>query len=184
MKPIRLEEIPPGGLKIDFPLEAAWLRERSDETPLGFEAEGPLQVTGNLNKISQGILFQGRVRGRIRLICGRCLETFPREVEQEVAAQWRLLPSQAGAAPSEKDAAGRIEDLETGEVQESGLDLAERVLEEVIMGLPIKPLCRPSCQGLCPGCGANRNVSPCACSPKGTARPFSALKGLKIEAKG
>jgi DUF177 domain-containing protein len=184
MKPIRVEEIPPRGLKLNFPVEETWLQDRAAETPLGFDAEGPLRVTGELNKISQGILFRGQVRGRIKLTCGRCLENFSQELEQKVEAQWRLIPAPFGTAQSEKDPAGRIEDLESGDIQEGGLNLAERILEDVILALPIQPLCRTSCQGLCPTCGANRNDFPCVCKPDRPSQPFSALKDAKIETEG
>jgi uncharacterized protein len=44
-----------------------------------------------------------------------------------------------------------------------GLDLAEMVHDLVLLALPPVPLCRVGCKGLCPTCGADRNLGPCAC---------------------
>jgi uncharacterized protein len=41
------------------------------------------------------------------------------------------------------------------------IDLAEAVREHVLLNLPLRPLCRPDCAGLCPVCGKNLNQGPC-----------------------
>jgi len=43
--------------------------------------------------------------------------------------------------------------------------------------IPLKPLCRPECKGLCPTCGADRNVAPCDCREEGDER-LAKLKSL------
>ena len=53
-----------------------------------------------------------------------------------------------------------------GYYQGDRLDLGEVVREQVLLGLPLKPLCREDCQGLCPRCGKNRNAGPCGCTPE------------------
>ena len=181
MKPISVEDIPIQGLSVDLRLDETWLKERTAETPLGFDTEGPLQMFGELSKISQGIIFRGKVKGRIKLSCGRCLEGFIKDIEERVEAEWRLIPQISGTARSAKDLSQTIEDLESGEIQGGGLNLAERILEEVILSIPIQPLCRITCQGLCPTCGANRNVSPCNCRLDGPPHPFADLMDVKIE---
>jgi uncharacterized protein len=57
-------------------------------------------------------------------------------------------------------------DVVVGYYQDDRLDLGEVVREQILLALPLKPLCRPDCQGLCPRCGKNRNVSPCGCAPE------------------
>ncbi len=74
----------------------------------------------------------------------------------------------------------QVEDLETGLIKEGVLDLAERILEEVILTIPIQPLCRENCLGLCPICGENKNINPCNCKAKDGPSPFSVLKDLKV----
>jgi uncharacterized protein len=52
------------------------------------------------------------------------------------------------------------------------------VLTETTLALPMKPLCRADCQGLCPACGANRNVAPCTCAPKPPDPRLAVLRDL------
>jgi DUF177 domain-containing protein len=178
MKQIKVDSIPSEGLLIDFLLEPAWLKEISAERPLGFIPSGPLEVQGELTRTGQGILFRGKVRGMIRLQCGRCLESFLKTLEIPVRSEWRLISAPSKSA--EKERSFQIEDLETGLIKPGDLDLAERILEEVILTIPIQPLCRETCLGLCPICGENKNISPCNCKAKDETSPFSVLKDLKV----
>ena len=60
------------------------------------------------------------------------------------------------------------------------LSLDKMVLDLIAMNLPVRFLCREDCKGLCPVCGADRNVQSCSCvqeKPK-DANPFDKLKGL------
>lgn len=58
------------------------------------------------------------------------------------------------------------------------LDLRQALREYLLMAQPLKPLCRPDCQGLCPSCGANLNESSCTCPQDGDAR-WGALAALR-----
>jgi uncharacterized protein len=179
MKPIKVDTIPADGLSVDFLLEHAWLKEISEERALGFVPSGPLEVQGELTKTGGGILFRGKVKGKIQLQCGRCLEDYLKTVEVPIGSEWRLISSPSKS--SEKGNVFQIEDLETGQIKDGILDLTERVLEEVILTIPIQPLCRESCLGLCPICGENRNTNPCHCRSKGASGPFSVLKNFTVE---
>jgi uncharacterized protein len=180
MKPIRVEVITSKGLKIDNILDLDWLKEVLAERPLGFSLQGPLKVSGEVRKTGQALLFQGKVSGLIGLTCGRCLETFINPVDESVTAEWRLLSPPSGKSGPE-GAGQQLEDLETGAIREGDLDISERILEEIILNLPMQPLCRAACQGLCSICGANKNISPCTCRADGPSQPFSALKEFKIK---
>jgi uncharacterized protein len=180
MKPIKVDTIPAEGLFIDFLLEPVWLKEIAQERPLGFIPSGPVAVHGELIKTGQGILFRGRIRGKIRLQCSRCLDSFHKTLAEPVGLEWRLISTPLKSSDQENEAGLKIEDLETGLLQEGVLDLSENILEEVILSIPIQPLCRESCLGLCPVCGEDRNTNPCDCKSKEENGPFSVLKNLKV----
>ena len=63
------------------------------------------------------------------------------------------------------------------------LDLCEAVQEQVIMALPVRPLCREDCRGLCPVCGADLNEESCTCAEKTVDPRWKALSELKISPK-
>jgi uncharacterized protein len=58
------------------------------------------------------------------------------------------------------------------------LDLEALARDAVLLELPLAPLCRGDCQGLCPTCGANRNTELCACTAPTDAR-WAALDILR-----
>jgi uncharacterized protein len=178
MKAIKVDSITPEGLGVDFLISQERLKEINAERPLGFVPSGALKVRGELSKSGQDILFKGKILGAMGLSCGRCLDSFVKALEIPVRSEWRQLTSSAKSVG--KEGVSQIEDLETGVIREGFLDLEERILEEVILTIPILPLCRPDCRGLCPVCGENRNTNPCQCKPGGGASPFSVLKDLKV----
>ncbi len=57
------------------------------------------------------------------------------------------------------------------------LDLEPLAHDACILELPLAPLCRPDCLGLCPSCGMNRNRETCTCTGKADPR-WAALSGL------
>ena len=52
--------------------------------------------------------------------------------------------------------------------------------EQIILMMPLKPLCDETCKGLCPRCGANLNREACTCSTDTVNSPFAVLAKLKI----
>ena len=68
-------------------------------------------------------------------------------------------------------------------IEDESIDLTEVLQDHVIMSLPVRPLCRDNCSGLCPHCGANRNEGDCGCEEPVFDTRFAALKDLKIDNK-
>ena len=73
------------------------------------------------------------------------------------------------------------DDLETAVYCGSTIDLAGIILEQLVVNLPIKPLCSDGCKGLCPKCGANRNTETCGCVDDDVDPRFEILKKLKVD---
>jgi len=73
------------------------------------------------------------------------------------------------------------EDVNTDLVNNNLLNLEELARQNILLVLPIQPLCRPDCQGLCLTCGENLNVRKCLCPPAEPESPFSVLAELLDE---
>ena len=58
------------------------------------------------------------------------------------------------------------------------IDLDRVVETETTLAIPMKPLCDPGCRGLCPVCGVNRNLNPCACAERAPDPRLAVLKTL------
>jgi uncharacterized protein len=62
---------------------------------------------------------------------------------------------------------------------EEGLDLREMVCDCLFGELPLLPLCREGCLGICPSCGADLNTSQCACGEPVPDPRWAALDALR-----
>jgi uncharacterized protein len=118
------------------------------------------------------VVVQGRLTATVPQTCGRCLESFPARVDANVDV--RLMPRPATADPVEL---GR-DDLDVDFYVDDQLDLKRVVETETTLALPMKPLCRDDCRGLCPACGGNRNLVPCACPERAPDPRLAALGDL------
>jgi uncharacterized protein len=78
----------------------------------------------------------------------------------------------------EEDMELQDEDLDTAYYRDHVLDLAEMLREQFYLALPMQPLCRPDCQGLCPSCGIDRNVDTCQCQTDWVDPRLAPLKAI------
>lgn len=111
----------------------------------------PLRGGFKATRISEGIFLKGRLFSYVTLPCVRCLEEAIVPLVMEFEELFYYPP---GAAPAESYVVG-----------ENGfIDLSPLVRELAILAMPIQPLCRESCQGLCMTCGQNLNEADCGCA--------------------
>jgi uncharacterized protein len=167
-------------LTVNQVLDRDWLKEQIKERNLDLSPVGPFSLAGDLFASGSEIFFHGLLEAEFRLPCGRCLEDFSIKMNGPLEAHWRLLSPTGPKGGGNPDQGIQLEDLDTGVIQEEGVDLWETMLEQVILNLPMRPLCRDSCQGLCPVCGENRNIHSCQCGDKGKNNPFEGLKKIQL----
>ncbi len=139
-------------------LQASALRLEGDESL----AEGPVEIGGDLEAVAKGILFSGTLKAQVRLECVRCLEPF----RTILTPEFELLFTPKAEAAEGGEHQLHEEDCETWPAPEGRVDIARVAREQLILGMPGKALCRPDCPGLCPRCGANRNLKACECAPE------------------
>ena len=118
------------------------------------------------------VVVQGRLTATVPQTCGRCLESFPARVDARVDV--RLLPRPVTGDSMELGA----DDLDTDLYTDDQVDLNRVVETETTLALPMKPLCREDCRGLCPVCGGNRNLVPCACPERASDPRLAPLRDL------
>ena len=118
------------------------------------------------------VFVHGRLAATMPQTCSRCLEPFAARVDAPVEV--RLQPKPAGADSVELGA----DDLDVDFYDNDELDVTRVVANEATLALPMKPLCREDCRGLCRVCGANRNTAPCTCDPRPPDPRLAALRDL------
>ncbi|HXI03723.1 MAG TPA: DUF177 domain-containing protein [Candidatus Saccharimonadales bacterium] len=152
---IRVADLEPEGRHVEAPLRIGPLRSDANE-PICIE---DAFLRGDVRRTSRGAEVLGHLICRAVVPCARCLELFPVDVDRAFHVRY------AFAAPMGKDIEIPEEDLDVDFLEADGLlDLAAVASEQIYLELPMKPVCRPACRGLCPRCGENLNRGGCACS--------------------
>jgi DUF177 domain-containing protein len=107
------------------------------------------QGVARINRTPQGLLVNGEFTANIELECVRCLEKFLQPLKTVFDELYAF---------SEKTA------TDSGLILPSDgyVDLRPLVREYLLIEIPISPLCKPDCLGLCTVCGANKNHSACS----------------------
>jgi uncharacterized protein len=163
----------------------AWRTEVEDLVPelRGALAE-PIHVDLQANRMGQDVYIEGALTGALDVECSRCLVRYRHPLREP----FRLILEPAGnRVPAEPEAAKALarrgmclgDELETGWYQGHEIDLGGFLGEVITLALPVQPLCKEACRGLCPRCGADRNTSPCGCDEQRAKSPFAALEALK-----
>jgi DUF177 domain-containing protein len=161
---IRVSELEEQGLRIDdvAALAAEWSDRAWQLSSVALEVEAD----------GAEVFVRGRLAATVPQTCGRCLEAFPARVD--VPVDVRLVPKPAAADSVELGA----DDLDVDFYDNDELDVTRVVENEATLALPMKPLCREDCRGLCPACGANRNVAPCTCAARPPDPRLAVLRDL------
>lgn len=144
------------------------------------QALSPVRWRGEIQFADPGYLLTATYSYQQTLSCQRCLEPLVESVEQPM--QLLLVPA-AGAPGSGEHELSEAE-LGVVEVPEDGeVDLRPLLLEQILLNVPMKPLCRAACKGICPQCGANLNAGDCGCETKEIDPRWQALAALKERKK-
>jgi len=122
------------------------------------------EVTGEvtLTRTSRGILVSGTIHTEVTITCSRCLSPFSYPLTVNFEEEYFPVIEVFGGTPL------RVPD-ELGAFvidEHHVLDLVEAVRQYALLAIPMKPLCRDECAGICPGCGHNLNGGACGCSPR------------------
>ena len=167
----------------------AWWSSRTPrEASLPREVIEPFRVTGIAYRSgdSEDILLEGEIGGAFELECARCLARYRHRLREP----FRFILEPAGLrTPAEPEAVEALarngmclaDEVELGWYRGTEIQLDSVCLEMISLALPVKPLCREECAGLCPRCGADRNDAPCNCTETAQNSPFAVLAALRDE---
>ena len=106
-----------------------------------------------ISKTREGLLLQTEGEAQIEATCARCLDEFYLPVKFEFEELYQF-PSR------------HREETDLILPYDGFIDLASLYREYLILAMPIKPICKPDCKGLCAVCGANLNETTCEHHPE------------------
>lgn len=110
----------------------------------------PLQGEIHFTRTSDGIYISGELGSQVEAECVRCLMTFQQPITITLDEVFYHPPHLADN--------GEYTVNDTGNI-----DLGPLMREVAILALPMQPICKPNCQGLCMECGSNLNEGDCGC---------------------
>lgn len=149
--------------------------------------DGPLSWSCFAQNTGDALLVSGSVSGVAKTACARCLDDFSLTISGDIEAYYLI--SKASAKPEDMD------DDEFDFLPESHeIDVQPLAVAGMLVELPLVPLCKEDCLGLCAHCGANLNEGPCDCQnaddqdnsddefrmSDGRVSPFAVLKDLDL----
>lgn len=140
---------------------------------------GPVDCRGSLTFSDPDYVLHGGLAWEQTVSCNRCLKPvkLPASADLDLVLVERSRPSSKGQAGAETELSES--DLGVLEVQGDSFESRPLVLEQVALGVPMKPLCREDCRGLCPVCGVDRNETSCDCAARTTDPRWAGLAALK-----
>jgi uncharacterized protein len=124
---------------------------------------------------------EGRITGKVILACSRCLAATECPLRNTFRLTFaRRIPGDVADSPPE---ARELQAEELGGVLFEGdqIDFRDIIQEQVILAIPMQPICRQDCRGLCARCGANMNDGPCDCRVDEVDPRLAILKTLKLD---
>jgi uncharacterized protein len=178
---IETHHIPSQGVNLTFEEPAVRfesLKKLMDTSVCDFIT--PIRVDINVMPMRDFIRVKGAFDTMVRQACGRCLGEF----NKELISRFKLNYSKQIPEDLHKKEKEGIE-LTAQQIgiifyQGDEIDFSDAIQEQVVLALPLNPLCSDDCNGLCSQCGQDLNKGKCHCSVERDDGPFSVLKNLKL----
>jgi uncharacterized protein len=119
----------------------------------------PVTYELTIRKFDNLVTVQGPVGCTMSITCSRCLDDFT--LDLRAFLDIKLTPRTKITRASEAEL--RLDDMDVYYYEGDEIDLDPFIYEEVLLNVPIRPVCAEDCKGLCPVCGRNKNVEDCQC---------------------
>ena len=99
----------------------------------------PFKLEVEIQKKPVGYQVKGHISGDVELTCSRCMKKFTHHVEQDF--DYKLMPTSEISGGEIKGS-----DLDIKFSDETVIDLAEVTEEQILLNLPVKPVCSEECE--------------------------------------
>ena len=165
---VLLRDIPVEGLELTYEADPSQLQ--LVEEGIGFE--GLIHVQLSISKQQATVFVTGHTDTLLVLECSRCLKKFPYPLDLWIQAGYLSTGFLRGHEEHEL----KPEELDVIFYSGDTLQFDYLIREQIILAIPMHPLCAPACRGLCPRCGQDLNIGNCLCARIEPDPRFSVLK--------
>jgi uncharacterized protein len=148
------------------------------ETKIPSEYRSPAGMKSSVTvyRATEDIFLSGNIEGEVVADCARCLVSVP--ISASFDFQTVLLPEPVA---EEKGSDLGADDLALGHYGGEELDFEPLCVEQLILQLPSRLLCKDDCRGLCINCGSNLNTETCRCTAEPADPRFAVLKDFRVK---
>jgi uncharacterized protein len=140
----------------------------------------PVSGTANLLRTPDGIWVWAVLQTTILSECSRCLNEVAQpvriEIEEEFLPTADIVTGAVFRLSKEESESFYIDSHHT-------LDLRDAIRQYTLMNVPMKPICRADCAGICPTCGVNRNELACECGEAASDNRWGPFVNLSTAGK-
>jgi len=121
--------------------------------------DGQVQGKCNLLRTQRSILAKCVLNTEVELTCSRCLSLFRYPLKLDFEEEYLPTVDVVSGTPLSLSEEAGVFTIDEHHV----IDLTEAIRQYTLLAVPMKPLCREECAGLCQNCGHNLNHGPCDC---------------------
>jgi uncharacterized protein len=136
----------------------------------------PVHSELQLSLLGEQVHVEGLLGAELELTCSRCLKSFESSIEKKFELDYRPDPM-LGEKGDEFSLT--YSDLDIGFYRDQQVDVTALISEQVVLEIPMKPVCQEECKGLCDQCGADLNKGDCDCQPRSVDPRLAVLAELK-----
>lgn len=130
----------------------------------GYTFDNPIRVFCSVHTSDDLAVLKVKVKTEVIVECARCLETFDEAVSGEFSLVVRKLrKGEILRSPSDESEESDENDILVIDNDTNEVEIGEYIHDALLLELPLKPVCREDCLGLCSVCGANLNEGDCGC---------------------
>lgn len=133
-----------------------------------------VHVSLRANKYGKRVMLDGSAGMSASLVCSRCLKKFSYPLNVDFHEEYVPQPDAVEEEHELMDS-----ELEINYYKDDEIDVDDFIREQLIVSVPLKPLCRAECPGICPMCGKDLNEGLCECKKEEIDPRLLPLKKLK-----
>lgn len=167
---IIVSKIPDEGIEIHSSENAESLEISPADLMLGDD----VHIDATIRREGEIFFIDGSIKTVLRLTCSRCAVYFSYPVDTFFHCREEPVTS----ASTEVELALKRNDMDIDHYAGDEVEINTLLREQVILSIPMHPLCKPDCRGLCPQCGQDLNIGRCDCQPEEVVNPFTVIKKL------
>ena len=150
-------------------------KELQVDNPIG-ALRGPVHSEVEVTLRKERVRVEGELGADLVLTCSRCLKSFHRKVQKGFYVEFVPDP----VVETEGEEVGlTYTDLNVGFYRNDVLDVRAVISEQIVLEIPMRPICQEACKGLCHQCGTDLNQGDCNCQVQTIDPRFEALLDLK-----